>query len=65
MKVFILGAGTMGSGIVQAFAQAGYDVIMRDIEGSFVDRGMSAITKNLEKSVQKSKMTEEEKNNIL
>ena len=36
MKIFVLGAGTMGSGIVQTFAQAGYDVIMRDIEESFV-----------------------------
>lgn len=65
MKVFILGAGTMGSGIVQTFAQAGYDVIMRDIEESFVNRGMSVITKNLEKSVQKGKLTDEEKSSIL
>ena len=65
MKIFILGAGTMGSGIVQTFAQAGYDVIMRDIEESFVNRGMSVITKNLEKSVQKGKMTEDAKNEIL
>ncbi|MTK11043.1 MAG: 3-hydroxybutyryl-CoA dehydrogenase [Clostridiaceae bacterium] len=65
MKVFVLGAGTMGSGIVQSFAQAGYDVVMRDIEESFVNRGMSVITKNLEKSVQKGKVTVEEKSEIL
>ena len=65
MKVFVLGAGTMGSGIVQTFAQAGYDVIMRDIEESFVNRGMSVITKNLEKSVQKGKITEQAKNEAL
>lgn len=65
MKIFVLGAGTMGSGIVQSFAQSGYEVIMRDIEESFVQRGMTAITKNLEKSVQKGKITEEEKNRIL
>jgi 3-hydroxybutyryl-CoA dehydrogenase len=65
MKVFVLGAGTMGAGIVQTFAQAGYDVVMRDIEESFVDRGMQTITKNLEKSVEKGKLTEEEKNSVL
>ncbi|AWI04204.1 3-hydroxybutyryl-CoA dehydrogenase [Clostridium drakei] len=65
MKIFVLGAGTMGSGIVQTFAQAGNDVIMRDIQESFVERGMLTITRNLEKSVQKGKMTAEEKNQIL
>ncbi|MBU3217962.1 3-hydroxybutyryl-CoA dehydrogenase [Clostridium estertheticum] len=65
MKVFILGAGTMGSGIVQTFAQAGYDVIMRDIEESFVKGGMAIITKNLEKSVKKGKITVDAKNDIL
>ncbi|MBV7275675.1 3-hydroxybutyryl-CoA dehydrogenase [Clostridium sp. PL3] len=65
MKVFVLGAGTMGSGIVQTFAQAGYEVVMRDIEESFVQRGYGVITKSLEKSVQKGKLLEEEKNKIL
>ncbi|MCG8540825.1 MAG: 3-hydroxyacyl-CoA dehydrogenase NAD-binding domain-containing protein, partial [Clostridia bacterium] len=36
MKIFVLGAGTMGSGIVQVFASAGYEVVMRDIEEKFV-----------------------------
>lgn len=65
MKVFVLGAGTMGAGIVQTFAQSGYEVIMRDIEERFVQRGVETITKNLEKSVQKGKLSEEEKNQIL
>lgn len=65
MKIFVLGAGTMGAGITQAFAQAGHEVIMRDIEGKFVEKGLAVITKNLEKSVQKGKMTEEVKNAIL
>lgn len=65
MKIFVLGAGTMGLGIVQTFAAAGYEVVMRDIEDRFVDKGMATITKNLEKSVAKAKMTEEEKNAIL
>ncbi|WP_432662488.1 3-hydroxybutyryl-CoA dehydrogenase [Wukongibacter baidiensis] len=65
MKIFVLGAGTMGSGIVQAFAQSGYEVIMRDIEEKFVERGIGIITKNLDRSVKKEKITEEKKNEIL
>ncbi len=65
MKIFVLGAGTMGSGIVQTFAGSGYEVIMRDIEENFVKRGLGIITKNLEKNVQKGKLAEEEKNAIL
>ncbi|MCT4566162.1 MAG: 3-hydroxybutyryl-CoA dehydrogenase [Maledivibacter sp.] len=65
MKVFVLGAGTMGSGIVQAFAQSGYEVVMRDIEERFVERGISIITKSLDRSVKKEKITEEKKNEIL
>jgi 3-hydroxybutyryl-CoA dehydrogenase len=65
MKIFVLGAGTMGSGIVQTFAQSGCEVVMRDIEEKFVEKGMSTITKNLQRSVQKGKMTEDAKNEIL
>lgn len=65
MKIFVLGAGTMGSGIVQTFAQSGYEVVMRDIEDKFVERGISNITKNLDRSVKKGKMTEEAKKEIL
>lgn len=65
MKIFVLGAGTMGSGIVQTFAQSGYEVIMRDIEETFIQRGLGIITKNLEKAVLKGKMNEEEKKEIL
>ena len=65
MKVFVLGAGTMGAGIVQSFAEAGYEVIMRDIKESFVDKGLSIIHKNLERSLQKGKITEEQRESIL
>lgn len=65
MKVLILGAGTMGSGIAQTFAQAGHSVILRDIEEAFVARGLSTITKNLSTSVQKGKISEENKIEIL
>jgi len=64
-KIFVLGAGTMGAGIVQAFAQKGCEVIVRDIKEEFVDRGIAGITKGLEKQVAKGKMTEEVKVEIL
>jgi len=62
MKVFVLGSGTMGTGIVQTFAQAGIEVTMRERTPG---KGMNIIVKSLEKLVQKGKMSEEEKNNIL
>ena len=64
-KIFVLGAGTMGAGIVQAFAQKGYEVIVRDIKDEFVERGISVINKGLSKQVAKGKMTEEVKEEIL
>lgn len=64
-KIFVLGAGTMGAGIVQAFAQKGYEVIIRDIKDEFVERGLAGINKNLSKLVSKGKITEEAKEDIL
>ena len=64
-KIFVLGAGTMGAGIVQAFAQKGYQVIVRDIKDEFVERGIAGINKGLSKQVAKGKMTEETKEDIL
>ena len=62
--VGVLGAGTMGNGIAQVAAQAGYQVVMRDIEDRFVDNGLKAIEKFLSKSVEKGKMTEEQKKGV-
>lgn len=64
-KIFVIGAGTMGAGIVQAFAQKGYEVIVRDIKDEFVERGINGINKGLSKLVTKGKMTEEDKEAIL
>ncbi|MBS7525401.1 3-hydroxybutyryl-CoA dehydrogenase [Fusibacter paucivorans] len=64
-KAGVIGAGTMGSGIVQAFAASGYEVIMRDIQESFVVRGMSIIDGNLSRNVKKGKMSEGEKEAIM
>ncbi len=64
-KIGVIGAGTMGNGIAQVAAQIGYDVVMRDIEGSFVDRGLKSIDKFLAKSVEKGKLAADEKSKIM
>jgi 3-hydroxybutyryl-CoA dehydrogenase len=56
-KVGVVGAGTMGNGIAQAFAVAGYDVVMRDIKEEFVQRGLATIRKSLERVASKGKMS--------
>jgi len=61
----VLGAGSMGNGIAQVAARAGYQVVMRDIEDRFVHNGLKDIEKFLTKGVEKGKMTEEQKQGIL
>jgi 3-hydroxybutyryl-CoA dehydrogenase len=61
----VLGAGSMGNGIAQVAAQAGYQVVMRDIEDRFVENGLKAIGKFLAKSVEKGKITEDQKKGVL
>jgi len=64
-KICVLGAGLMGSGIVQVSAQAGYQVAMRDIEQRFVDGGMNIIKKNLAREVEKGKRTQADMDALL
>ena len=64
-KIGVVGAGTMGNGIAQVAAQIGCDVIMRDIEDSFVDRGIKSIDTFLAKSVEKGKLAADEKTKIM
>ena len=60
MKVGIIGAGTMGSGIAQAFAQTeGYEVFLCDINEEFAANGKKKIAKGFEKRIAKGKMTQE------
>ncbi len=61
----VVGAGTMGNGIAQVAAQAGFDVIISDIEEKFVQNGLKNIDKFLAKSVEKGKMTAEVKAQIM
>lgn len=64
-KIFVIGAGQMGSGIVQVAAQAGYQVIMHDIIPEFIERGLNIIASNLTKDVAKGKKTAAEQVDIL
>src|SRR5690625_508384 len=60
-NIAVIGAGQMGSGIAQVCAQSGYNVIMQDVKKEAVDRGVQSITKSLSRSVEKERMSEEEK----
>jgi 3-hydroxybutyryl-CoA dehydrogenase len=55
--VGVVGAGTMGNGIAHVFARGGFQVILCEAEQRFLDRGMEAIRKNLEREVAKSKLS--------
>jgi 3-hydroxybutyryl-CoA dehydrogenase len=66
IKTFgVIGAGQMGNGIAQVAAMSGLHVIMSDIKAEFVEKGIGSITKNLTRSVDKGKMTEAEKAEVL
>ena len=64
-RIGVVGAGAMGHGIAQMAAQIGCEVVMRDIEDSLVQRGLKGIDKFLSKSVEKGKLSAEEKGSIL
>ena len=57
--VGVLGAGTMGAGIAQVCAMAGFEVVLRDIEFEFLDRGLDNIRRSLEKFAGKGKLEED------
>ena len=61
MSIGVVGAGTMGNGIAQVAARAGYNVIMHDVREEFLDRGMSAIDKSLQRDVDKERLDAEDK----
>lgn len=63
--ISVLGAGTMGNGIAQVAAMAGYQVILRDINSEFLDKGLENIRKNLAKGVEKGKLTAEARDQAL
>jgi 3-hydroxybutyryl-CoA dehydrogenase len=55
--VGVVGAGTMGNGIAHVFARGGFQVILCEVEQRFLDRGLEAIRKNLEREVAKGKLS--------
>jgi 3-hydroxybutyryl-CoA dehydrogenase len=66
VKTFgVIGAGQMGNGIVQVAAMSGLNVIMNDIAPQFVEKGIQTITKNLDRNVEKGKMSKEERDAIV
>lgn len=64
-KVTVIGAGTMGNGIAHTFAQFNYDVNLVDINQEFINKGLSNISKNIDRQVKKGIFTEDRKKEIL
>ena len=64
-KIAVIGAGTMGAGIAQIAAEAGYQVSLRDIKDEFVDRGLQTIGKFVGRKLEKGKITKEQHDEIL
>ena len=61
----VVGSGTMGNGIAQVAARAGFSVVMRDVSDEFLQRGMSAIDKSLQRDVDKERLSTAEKQAII
>ncbi len=64
-RIGVIGAGQMGHGIALVAAQSGFDVIIRDTTDDFVKKGISKIEKFLDKSIEKGKMTADDKKKIM
>jgi 3-hydroxybutyryl-CoA dehydrogenase len=61
----VIGAGTMGNGIAQVAARAGYTVVMRDVKDEFLERGLRSIDRSLQRDVDKARLDEAEKRAII
>ena len=64
-SIGVIGAGQMGNGIAHVFAQSGFNVVMQDISADFTAKGLATIGKNLQRGVDKGKMTADEKTAVL
>ena len=60
-KVGVVGCGLMGSGIAQVSAEAGYPVVVREVEQRFLDKGLGAIEKHWARAMEKGRLTAEAK----
>lgn len=61
----VVGAGQMGNGIVQVASHSGFQVVMSDIADSFIQKGLSTISKNLDRMVEKGKISSQKKDEIV
>ncbi|MDH5695728.1 MAG: 3-hydroxybutyryl-CoA dehydrogenase [Dehalococcoidia bacterium] len=64
-KVGVVGCGVMGSGITQVCAQSGYQVVVSEINEELLDKGLASINKTLTRSVEKGKLSQQDKDAIL
>jgi 3-hydroxybutyryl-CoA dehydrogenase len=64
-NIMVVGAGQMGSGIAQVAAQTGYSVVLHDISDELVQKGLSGITKQLDKAVGKEKISQADRDTAL
>jgi 3-hydroxybutyryl-CoA dehydrogenase len=64
-NIAVIGAGTMGNGIAHTFAQSGFNVNLIDISQENIERGMNTISKNLQRMVDKTTISEQDKENTL
>jgi 3-hydroxybutyryl-CoA dehydrogenase len=64
-KIMVIGAGQMGGGIAQVAAQAGLQVVLNDIDRAFIDKRLAFIDKLLVKNVEKERMTESERTEVM
>ncbi len=64
-QIGVIGAGQMGNGIAHVFAQSGYQVVMQDITEAFAAKGLATIDKNLQRGVDKGKLTADDKTAVL
>jgi len=64
-QIVVIGAGTMGNGIAHTAAASGFDVTLIDVAEAFLERGMSTISANLQRGVDKGKMSADDKQQIL
>lgn len=64
-KVGVVGCGLMGGGIAQVTAEAGYPVVVREVAQQFLDKGLGAIKKNLDRNVEKGRMAADARDRAL
>ena len=65
MKIGVIGSGTMGNGIAHSVASSGYKVLLHDIKEEFLEKGISTINKNLNRFLDKGKITKEDINSTI